>query len=253
MNIFWHFTEFKLRFFYICFSFILTLLISYTNIDVFLFLITEPLKTNFIFINLFEGFYCFFIMSFFLSCFFILLVTFYSMFSFFKSGLTKNERDVFFFVIKLEFVISILSIVFSYQVFLPHLIHFLLSFEQNKIDNFFNFFFQARLLDYILISWSIFCLFFLLFQIPFLIFLSIQFQIVKNNFFIRFRREFIIFFLFVGCVLSPPDIYSQILIAFPCVFLYELVIFLVVFTENLLGELLDRLRGEFAKLWHTSF
>lgn len=232
MNIFWHFNELKIRFIYIFVCFFCTFLVSYINIDIFIFLMIKPLNTNFIFINLFEGFYCFFTTSIFLSCFFLFFIVLYSIFDFIKPGLTKNENKVLVFIIKVEFCINLLSIFFSYQIFLPHLISFLLSFEQNKNEHLFNFFFQARLLDYILISLSIFYLIFILFQFPFFIFLCIQFQIVSFNFFVQFRREFIVLFFLIGCLLSPPDIYSQILLAFPCVLLYELIIFIFIFLEN---------------------
>lgn len=252
MNIYWHFSEVRIRLLYICFCFFSTFLVCYINVDVFIFLIIRPLRTNFIFINLFEGFYCFFLMSFFLSCFLTLFMVIYSTFDFVKSGLTKNEKNVLEFLFKLEIIISFFSIFFCYRLFLPHLIYFLLSFEQNKAENLFNFFFQPRLLDYILIFWSVFYLVFFLFQVPFLIFMCVQFRIVENSFFIRFRREFIVIFFFLGCLFSPPDIYSQVLLAFPCVFLYEAIIFSFIFVKNLLGELLEWLRGEFAKLWHTN-
>nr|NP_066484.1 SecY-independent transporter protein [Rhodomonas salina]AAG17755.1 SecY-independent transporter protein [Rhodomonas salina] len=234
MNLFYHFAEFKIRFFYLFICFIFTFVSAYINIDAFIFLIIKPLNTNFVFMNLFEGFYCFFVMSFFLSLFFSFFLGVYSFFSFIKCGLTRNEKNVFLFVLKLEFVVGLFSIFFSYNIFLPQFIYFLLSFEQSKTDNLFNFFFQARLLDYIFVFWSIFFSAFFLFQIPFLIFLCVQFRIIDNNFLIRLRREFIIFFFLIGCILSPPDIYSQILLAFPCVFLYEIVIFFFIFTKNFL-------------------
>lgn len=233
VNFFGHFNEFKIRFFYLSLSFICTFFISYANVDVFLFIIVKFLKVDFIFINLFEGFYCFLFMTLFLTCFFSFFVLVYSIFEFLKSGLTKNEKTILKFLIKGEFLIQLLTFFFSYKIFLPHLVNFLLSFEQNKNENFFNFFFQARLLDYIFIFWSTFSLIFFLFQIPFFIFLLIQFRLISNNFLIRFRREFIILFLFVGCIFSPPDLYSQILLAFPCFFFYEIMVFMFIFLDNL--------------------
>jgi sec-independent protein translocase protein TatC len=233
MNIFCHFNEFKIRFLYIFFCFCVTFLISYLYVDVFLFLVIKPLNTNFIFMNLFEGFYCFFIMSLFLSLFFIYFFSINSFFDFIKSGLTKSEKNVFLFIIKVEYLICLFSILFSYYFLLPRLVHFFLSFEQSKVENLFNFFFQARLLDYLVIFYSTFILSFFLFQIPFSIFLAINFNIVQKGFFIKFRREFIVFFFLIGCFFSPPDVYSQIFLAFPCIYFYEFIIFIVIFTENL--------------------
>ncbi len=195
-------------------------------------MIIKYFKTDFVFMSLFEGFYCFFLMSFFLACYFSLFVVVFSIFEFLKPGLTVNERNVSVFFIKGQFLIQFFSFLFLYKMFLPHLVKFLLAFEQNKNENFFNFYFQPRLLDYILVFWSVFYLIIFLFQISFFLFVLIQFRLVDIRFFIKNRREFIIFFLIIGCVFSPPDIYSQILLAFPCFLFYEIIIFFLIFINN---------------------
>nr|YP_009476660.1 tatC [Storeatula sp. CCMP1868]AVM81153.1 tatC [Storeatula sp. CCMP1868] len=240
MNFFFHFNEIRIRFIYINFCFVLTFLASYNYSDILLFLMTKPLNKNFMFINIFEGFYCVFIVSVFLSLYFISFFSFYSLFDFLKPGLTKNETNLYLFIIRAEIFISLITFNFLYNIFLPHLIKFLLSFEQNQTNNLINFFFQARLLDYILVFWSLFCVIISLFQIPFLVFLSVQFKLVNNNFFIKFRREFIIFFFILGCLLSPPDILSQLLIVIPCLFFYEIFIFLFLFSINILESRSNR-------------
>lgn len=242
MNIYLHFNELKIRFLYIVFSFFFTFMTSYLKIDVFLFLMSQILKTDFVFINLFEGLYCFFFSSFFLTCFFIFFIILYSIFDFLKCGLTKNERNIIFFLIKIEVFINFFCFFFSYQFFFPVLVNFLLSFEQNKNEHFFNFFFQARLFDFVLIFFSIFYMIFFFFQIPFIIFLSIQFEFVRFNFFVKYRREFIFIFFVLACFFSPPDLYSQFLLALPSIFLYESIIFIYVFLSNLFGELLEKVK-----------
>lgn len=242
MNIYLHFNELKLRLFYYFFSFFLTFIISYLKIDVFLFLMSKLIKTNFVFIDLFEGLFCFFFSSLFLTCFFSLFIVLYSIFDFVKSGLTKNEKKIYIFFIKTEFIINCFCLFFSYKFFVPCLINFLLSFEQSKNEHFFNFFFQARLFDFVLIFFSIFYLVFFLFQLPFVVFVCVQFKLVKFNFFVQRRREFILIFFLLGCFFSPPDLCSQFLLAFPCFFVYEFIIFVYIFLANIFGELLEKVK-----------
>ena len=144
MNFFYHLKEIKIRLIYILFCFFITFIFSYLYVETFIFLMVEPLNANFIFMTLFEGFYCFFFTAFLLTCFFTFFFFCYSIFDFLKPGLIKSEKSLFLFMIKLEINISFLAIFFSYNLFLPFTINFLLSFEQNKFDNFFNFFFSTQ-------------------------------------------------------------------------------------------------------------
>lgn len=247
MNFFYHLKEIKIRLIYILFCFFITFIFSYLYVETFIFLMVEPLNANFIFMTLFEGFYCFFFTAFLLTCFFTFFFFCYSIFDFLKPGLIKSEKSLFLFMIKLEINISFLAIFFSYNLFLPFTINFLLSFEQNKFDNFFNFFFQPNLLDYIHFFFLSVFIFFFFFQFPLFVFLAVKTQLVGNDFFIKFRREFIFFFLLTGCLFSPPDFFSQILVALPICFLYEIIIFWFVFNNNF-WRVARMERGEFAKL-----
>jgi sec-independent protein translocase protein TatC len=170
MNLFYHINEIKVRFIYLFFCFIVTFIVSNLYIETFIFLIIKPLSLNFVFMNLFEGFYCFFLLAFFLTCFFTLFIFYFSIFDFLKPGMFKNETVLFLFVVKLEIKLSFLSILFSHNVFLPFTINFFLSFQQNKFDNLFNFFFQPKLLDYILFFLFSIFIFFLYFNFHLLFF-----------------------------------------------------------------------------------
>jgi Sec-independent protein secretion pathway component TatC len=72
-------------------------------------------------------------------------------------------------------------------------------------------------------------------------------KLISINFFVKFRREFIFFFIFISCLLLPPDFLNQVLVFLPCCFLYEILIIWFIFCNNF-KKVARMGRGKFAKL-----
>ena len=76
------------------------------------------------------------------------------------------------------------------------------------------------------------CLFWisLVFQTPVAIFLFVYLNIINVDSLLRKRKEFIVVCFIAGALLSPPDIFTQLLIALPLWVLLEVttLIFLVI-------------------------
>lgn len=71
----------------------------------------------------------------------------------------------------------------------------------------------------------------IMFQLPsFIIILKFK-NIINSQVLIKYRKYLIILSLFLGAILSPPDIFSQILFAIPIFFLYEFSIFIIIFVR----------------------
>ena len=60
----------------------------------------------------------------------------------------------------------------------------------------------------------------------------LYFNFVEVNFFMLYRKYFIIIFFILGSILSPSDIFSQIIISFFIFFIYEIVIFFSLLVQN---------------------
>ena len=68
----------------------------------------------------------------------------------------------------------------------------------------------------------------IMFQLPsFIIILKFK-NIINSQVLIKYRKYLIILSLFLGAILSPPDIFSQILFAIP-IFFYMNFLFLLLF------------------------
>lgn len=68
------------------------------------------------------------------------------------------------------------------------------------------------------------------FELPIIAFFLGKLGIITSRFLSKGRRYAIVTILFVGMVLTPPDIFSQLMLAVPLYLLYEISIFVVRFT-----------------------
>ena len=63
-----------------------------------------------------------------------------------------------------------------------------------------------------------------MFQLPVITFFLSKAGLVTPELMKRYRRHGIIVILILSAVITPPDVYSQVLISLPLVFLYEISI-----------------------------
>ena len=69
---------------------------------------------------------------------------------------------------------------------------------------------------------GLFIAFGIAFQIPLLLIASVKFGLINRDTFKRNRSYFFVFAFIFGAIFTPPDILSQLLLALPVYFLYEL-------------------------------
>jgi len=90
---------------------------------------------------------------------------------------------------------------------------------------------EAKMDEYFDFVFTSFFLITIMFQLPsFIIILKFK-NIINSQVLIKYRKYLIILSLFLGAILSPPDIFSQILFAIPIFFLYEFSIFIIIFVR----------------------
>ena len=227
-----HWYELKLRLVYVIVSFLVTFITSYLYSDILMYIYVFPFilrfaEKKFIFTNLGEAFSSCLSISLNIS----LMVTFvffiYSVMSFFKPGLYKKELHLLRICSKLLIVSLFLSVCFVYVVVLPGVINFFGHFESSRL---FELTLEAKISDYLDLVLQ--CLFWssLVFQTPVAIFLFVYLNIINVDSLLRKRKEFIVVCFIAGALLSPPDIFTQLLIALPLWVLLEItiLIFLVI-------------------------
>jgi len=131
------------------------------------------------------------------------------------------------------YILFILGISFAYFVVLPFALNFFISFSAADLVPNFSF---AR---YISFTTSFIFSFGLVFQLP-VVFWFLGSIGILNTTFLRSNRKFALLIIVIfASVITPPDVFSQVLMAIPLMILYELGIFMVYLARRKKGNLTD--------------
>jgi sec-independent protein translocase protein TatC len=125
----------------------------------------------------------------------------------------KHARGAVFFI-SLLFMVGVL---FGYYVIVPLSVHFLGNYMVSQtVTN------QINLISYISTVSSITLATGVIFELPVLIFFLTRIGLVTPDFLKKYRRHALVVVLAISAIITPPDIFSQILVTFPLMLLYEL-------------------------------
>jgi sec-independent protein translocase protein TatC len=183
-------------------------------------------QSDFIFTNIFEAFSSYIFLSFISTFYLTIPIIINIWFSFFKSGLIKYEKDYLFFIINLYLLFGFFSVLFTFKIVLPMFLKFFIGFENLTKTNLFTIKLEPRILDYLnnTASCLICCTF--IFQIPIALVIFLKQTFISLTILEKTRRLFLISFVILGGILSPPDIFAQLVIAIPLCFIFEFSLFL---------------------------
>lgn len=139
---------------------------------------------------------------------------------FIKPGLTKNERKVSLSYIPAVFLLFVSGLVFGYFLFLKLILPFLLSLNDDMFNELFTVEKYFRFLLRMTLPFA------LLFEIPIVTMFLTSLGIITPQFLRKIRKYAYFVLLIVGGIVTPPDIFLQILVALPLFILYEVSIYL---------------------------
>jgi len=163
-------------------------------------------------------------------------VILYEIFIFLLPAFDKKiilSKVYIFILIAVSFFIS--GLIFSYYILVPVSLDFFNYMTINFIDSskygtamiqLFNY------NDYILYLLRMSFVTGLVFQLPVIVNILVFMNIVKINTLKKLRRYLYLIFFIVAAILTPPDIPTQLLIAIPSIFLYELSILIASIFKN---------------------
>lgn len=142
--------------------------------------------------------------------------TIYQIWRFISPALYKQEKLIIFSVVVSSILLFIVGVLFCYFLVLPAIFHFISNFKMQQITMMTDI---DKYLGFIL---SLFLIFGLAFETPVLVFLLIHFNIITIGTATKVRK-----YVFVGCfivaaIVTPPDVFSQTMLALPLYILYEL-------------------------------
>jgi sec-independent protein translocase protein TatC len=116
-------------------------------------------------------------------------------------------------------ILFLLGVAFGYFIIAPLSINFLYNYHlSDQIDN------NIQLMSYISIVASISLASGILFELPSIIYFLSKIGLITPKFLKKYRRHALIIMLVLSAIITPPDIFSQILVCVPLIILYEISI-----------------------------
>ncbi|MCQ2965181.1 MAG: twin-arginine translocase subunit TatC [Alphaproteobacteria bacterium] len=230
-----HFVELRRRMLLVLVFFIFFFLIEYPFSKYFLNFLLSPLQkasdfsgnqVHAIFTNVTEGFFSHIKITFFSSVVSVFPIFLLEMWGFIKPGLYTVEKKI---VKKIFFISPILFLIgdcFVFYIIMPYALEFFLSFQQGG-ENFFEILLTAKISEYISFVTSLLLAFGLSFQFPIILVILSQFDLIDSKILKKGRRYSFVLVFVLGAVLTPPDIFSQVALALPLFFLYEVSIYVI--------------------------
>jgi len=142
---------------------------------------------------------------------------FWEIWRFIKPALKNKEKNVSRGAVFWSSLLFIIGVLFGYFIVTPLSVNFFTTYfvSQDVIN-------QINLTSYIGIITSVALAGGAIFELPVLIYILSKAGLVGSSFLKKYRRHSIIIVLVMSAMITPPDIFSQILVAFPLFFLYEI-------------------------------
>jgi sec-independent protein translocase protein TatC len=186
-----------------------------------------PKNSYLIYTGLTEAFFVYMKLAFFASLLITSPFILYQVWKFIQPGLLSKEKKYLIPFVVSSTMLFLGGVLFGYFVALPPAFEFFVSFNNKYLQAMISFG------DYLSLFVTFLLGFGLSFELPILIFFLAKLGIVNSKMLSKQRRYAILVIFIVAAILTPsPDALSQILMAIPLMFLYEVGIFVAKFAEK---------------------
>lgn len=144
-------------------------------------------------------------------------VVFYEFWRFIRPALYDNEKKYASGAVFFTSVLFMMGILFGYFLIVPLSVHFLGTYNvSGEVTN------QINLKSYIGSVTSISLAAGVVFLIPIFSYFLSKVGLITPQFMKTYRKHAYVIMLLLSAIITPPDIFSQIMVCFPLVFLYEI-------------------------------
>ncbi len=153
-------------------------------------------------------------------------VIFYQLWRFVSPALHSNERGLVVPVVAATTAFFLIGASFCYFIVLPAALEFLMGYGTENMMPLISVGSLLTFCAYMILAFGF------VFELPVLAFFLGKIGLISSSTLRKGRRYAVIFALVIGAVLTPPDLFSQIMLALPIVILYELSIWVVRLTGD---------------------
>jgi sec-independent protein translocase protein TatC len=220
-----HLEELRKRIIYSIAAIIVGAIIGYIISDYVLNFIMKPVD-NLVFLAPTEAFVTKLKVALICGIFIALPVIFYHFWRFVSPALYSHERKYIIWAVFFSSLFFFVGAGFSYFVVLPIGLRFLLSFETEKLQA------TLSIANYISFIIKLLLAFGIIFQLPVVSFFLTKMKILKPRVLRKGRRVAIVLIFIAAALLTPPDVFTQLLMAGPLIVLFEISIWVSVFAAR---------------------
>ena len=140
---------------------------------------------------------------------------------FFKPALHTNEAKYARGAVLSASILFFIGVLFGFYMLAPLSIHFLSTYEiSSDVTN------QINIRSYIGTITSLCLATGLVFELPIIAFFMTKIGVITPKFMRTYRRHAIVVIFIIAAIITPPDVFSQTLVAIPLLILYEVSIFI---------------------------
>ena len=177
-------------------------------------------------IKMTEGFLTYLKLAFYSGLLLASPLVIWQVWAFISPGLYKHEKKTIVPLVVVSSILFAVGVFFAYLVVLPFGIKYLLEFVGADVQA------TLSMSSYVSFSCLFMVLFGVVFQLPLTMLVLSKLGVVKGAQLARNRKYVLLLCFLVGAFLTPPDVFSQALMAIPVMILFEVSIWLVRFSES---------------------
>lgn len=215
LTIIQHLEELRKRIIYCLFFLVITSVFSYSFVDRLLYLLAKPIG-RLVFIQPVEAFVTYIKLSIFCGFFISFPFIIYHIRAFVNPGLTPKERHYVLTYLPFGVFVFFAGCIFSFFVVIPFGIKFLTKYGNQFLVP------MISVGSYVSFVCIMVLLFGAIFELPLVISLLSRLGIVNRKALRRNRKYAILIIFIISAILTPPDVFSQLVMALPLMVLYEL-------------------------------
>jgi len=203
---------------------------SYFYSDKILAILKRPFPHSLVFIAPQEAFVITLKIALFGGIIFALPMIIYHVWQFISSGLKKKEKRYLLFYSPFSLLLFLTGASFAYFLVVPVGLRFLLSFGGSSLEPMISISKYLSFITLMILAFGI------VFELPLVLMFLVMIGIVSPQLLAKKRKVFIIAIFVLAAILTPPDVFTQILLALPLIILYEVSIWLAKIVAVRRGE-----------------
>ncbi len=148
-------------------------------------------------------------------------LTLYQIWAFARPGLSRTENLTVVVGLVFGLLCFIVGVLFAYKITLPFMLYFLINLGTTGVIEA-----TISVEKYISFVLTVLIIFGCVFEMPMVSLLLTRLGILKPSIMVRGRKIAIVIIFLVAAIITPPDIFSQVMVAVPMILLWELSILL---------------------------